>query len=266
MSIVINPISPVAFTVFGLPIRWYALAYIAAFVIGYFLFRAFARRPDSGLDMSRHELDDLFSWIILGVIIGGRLGYVLFYNLPFFLSHPLEIFAVWHGGMSFHGGLAGVVAATFLFTRSWTRGLRVLDLISVAAPIGLFFGRVANFINMEIMGRPTDSRIGVFFNGVSDTPRHASPLYEGLSEGLILFVIMLCLYKYTKLRRYPGALCGAMAMFYAVFRTVCEQFRAPDAQIGFLTDWGLTMGMLLSGVLFLCGAGLFYLAIKNSKK
>ena len=266
MSIVINPISPVAFTVAGLPIRWYALAYIAAFVVGYFLFRAFARRRDSGLNMSRHELDDLFSWIILGVIIGGRLGYVLFYNLSFFVAHPLEIFAVWHGGMSFHGGLVGVVAATFLFTRSWSRGLRVLDLISVATPIGLFFGRIANFINMEIMGRPTDSRIGVFFNGVSDVPRHASPLYEAATEGLLLFIVMLCLYRYTKLRRYPGALCGAMAMFYAVFRIICEQFRAPDAQIGFLTSWGLTMGSLLSVILFLCGVALFLTAIRRSHK
>lgn len=263
MSIVIDPISPVAFSVFGLPIRWYALAYIAAFVVGYFLFRAFARRRDSGLDMNRHELDDLFSWIILGVIIGGRLGYVLFYNLGFFIHHPLEIFAVWHGGMSFHGGLVGVVAATFLFTRSWSRGLRVLDLISVATPIGLFFGRVANFINMEIMGRPTDSSVGVFFRGVSDVPRHPSPLYEAATEGLLLFIIMLCLYRYTNLRRYPGALCGAMAMFYALFRIVCEQFRAPDVQIGFLTSWGLTMGGLLSAVLFLCGACLFYLAVKR---
>lgn len=263
MSIVINPISPVAFSVFGLPIRWYALAYIAAFVVGYFLFRAFARRPDSDLNMSRHELDDMFSWIILGVIIGGRLGYVLFYNLPFFISHPLEIFAVWHGGMSFHGGLAGVVGAAFLFARSWSRGLRVLDLISVVTPIGLFFGRIANFINMEIMGRPTDSRIGVFFRGVSDVPRHPSPLYEAATEGLLLAIIMLGLYRYTKLRKYPGALCGAMAMFYAVFRIICEQFRAPDAQIGFLTSWGLTMGGLLSGVLFLCGAGLFFAAIRR---
>lgn len=266
MAIVINPISPVAFSVFGLPIRWYALAYIAAFVIGYFLFRHFSRSRTSGLNMTRHELDDLFSWIILGVIIGGRLGYVLFYNPWFFLSHPLEIFAVWHGGMSFHGGLIGVIAATFLFTRSWTRGLRVLDLISVAAPIGLFFGRIANFINIEVMGRPTDSPIGVFFRGVSDVPRHPSPIYEALSEGVLLFIIMLCLYRYTKLRNYPGALCGAMGMLYAVFRIICEQFRSPDIQIGFLTSWGLTMGGLLSAIMFLCGAGLFFAAIRRFHK
>jgi phosphatidylglycerol:prolipoprotein diacylglycerol transferase len=256
LAIVINPISPTAFSVFGLPIRWYALAYIAAFVIGYLLFRRFAQRHNSGLDMTKHELDDLFSWVILGVIIGGRLGYVLFYNLSFFIAHPLEIIAVWHGGMSFHGGLIGVIVATFLFARKWSRGLRVLDLISVVAPIGLFFGRIANFINMELLGRPTDSRFGVFFNGVSDVPRHPSPLYEALTEGALLFVIMYCLYRFTKLRRYPGALCGIMAMCYAMFRIVCEQFRAPDAQIGFLTSWGLTMGQMLSGILFLVGGGL----------
>ena len=260
MSIVINPISPTAFSVFGWPIRWYAMAYIAAFVVGYFLFRAFARRHDSGINMNKHELDDFFSWIIIGVIIGVRLGYVLFYNLPFFIAHPLEIFAVWHGGMSFHGGLVGVIVATFLFARRWSRGLRILDLISVIAPIGLFFGRIANFINMELMGRPTDSRFGVFFNGVSDVPRHPSPLYEALTEGVLLFVIMYCLYRFTKLRTRPGALCGIMAMCYAVFRIVCEYFRAPDAQIGFLTSWGLTMGQLLSGIMFLVGGALLVAA------
>lgn len=265
MAFVINPISPTAFSVFGLPIRWYALAYIAAFVIGYLLFRAFIRRADSGLNMNRHELDDFFSWIILGVIIGGRLGYVLFYNFPFFIAHPLEIFAVWHGGMSFHGGLVGVVAATFLFARSWSRGLRILDLLSVIAPIGLFFGRIANFINMELMGRPTDSRFGVFFNGVSDVPRHPSPLYEALTEGVLLFIIMYGLYRFTKMRKYPGALCGTMAMFYAIFRIICEQFRAPDAQIGFLTSWGLTMGGLLSGIMFLIGGGLLLAAMRHRR-
>lgn len=263
MSIVINPISPVAFSVFGLPVRWYALAYIAAFISGYFILRHLLRRTEDGLKLSRIELDDLLTWVIFGVIIGGRLGYVLVYNLPFFIAHPLEIFAVWHGGMSFHGGLVGVIIATFLFARSWRRGLSMLDMIAVVAPLGLFFGRIANFINIEVMGRPTDSALGVFFNGVSDVPRHPSPLYEGLTEGLLLFIIMLCLYKFTGLRRRPGALAGAMGMLYAVFRILCEYFRAPDAQIGFLTSWGLTMGQLLSGVLFIAAAGLFALALRQ---
>lgn len=264
MAIVLNPISPVAFSVFGLPIRWYALAYVTAFVVGYILLGYFLRKDkENGVSLNHKQMEDLFTYLILGVIIGGRLGYALFYNPVFFLENPWEIVMLWHGGMSFHGGLLGVIIATFLYTKSWTRGLKILDVLAVIAPIGLFFGRIANFINMEIMGRPTDSGLGVFFNGVSDVPRHPSPLYEAATEGLLLFIIMLCLYRYTKLRRHPGALCGAMAMFYAVFRIVCEQFRAPDVQIGFLTSWGLTMGGLLSAVLFLCGAGLFYFAIRR---
>ena len=265
MTIFIDPISPVAFSVFGLPVRWYALAYIAAFIAGYLILRYLMRSKKCAIQLTKKELDDLLTWVILGVIIGGRLGYILFYNLSFFIHHPLEIFAVWHGGMSFHGGLIGVVVAAFLCGRSWTRGLRILDLISLVAPIGVFFGRMANFVNMELMGRPTDSSVGVFFNGVSDVPRHPSPIYEGLTEGLLLFVIMALLYRFTKLRRYLGALCGTMAMLYAVFRIFCEQFRMPDAQIGFLTSWGLTMGQLLSGVLFLCGAALFGTAMVHRR-
>lgn len=265
MAIVINPVSPVAFSFFGLPVRWYALAYIAGFVIGYFLLRSFLRKSENGINLSKKELDDLFTYIILGVILGGRLGYVLFYNLGFFLAHPLEIFAVWHGGMSFHGGLLGVIAATFLFAKSWARGLKILDLLAVVAPIGLFFGRIANFVNIEVMGRPTESSIGVFFNGVSDVPRHPSPLYEAATEGLLLFVIMYCLYKFTNLRKYPGALGGSMLMLYAVFRTFCEFFREPDAQIGFLTSWGLTMGQLLSGIMFLGGLFIFGFVIRKCR-
>ena len=164
MAITINPISPVAFSVFGLDVRWYALAYVAAFVIGYFMLRAFVRRPDSQISLDKRQLDDLLTAIILGVIIGGRLGYVLFYNLPFFMAHPLEIFAVWHGGMSFHGGLVGVIVAVFWFARNqikrnqikgsvYNTAFNILDILAVIAPVGLFFGRIANFINMEVMGR-----------------------------------------------------------------------------------------------------------------
>ena len=218
------------------------------------------------LALSKKELDDLLTAVILGVIIGGRLGYVLFYNLPYFLAHPIDILAVWHGGMSFDGGLVGVIVAAVIFAKKWRRALQVLDLIALVAPIGFFFGRIANFINIEIMGRPTDSSVGVFFRGVSDVPRHASPLYEATTEGILLFAIMLCLYRFTNLRKYPGALCGAMAMFYAVFRIICELFRAPDAQIGFLTSWGLTMGQLLSGILFVAGAAFFAIALRCKGK
>lgn len=264
MAIVLDPISPVAFSVFGLDIRWYALAYVAAFVVGYFVFKHLISRRDAVFSLDKKQLDDLLTAVILGVIIGGRLGYVLFYNLAFFLAHPLEIFAVWHGGMSFHGGLLGVIAAVFLFARKNNKSaLSILDIMSVVAPIGLFFGRIANFINMEVMGRPTTSPLGVVFTGDTPIPRHPSPLYEAATEGLLLFIIMFCLYRFTKLRNHPGALGGIMGMTYAVFRMICEQFRAPDAQIGFLTSWGLTMGQLLSAIMFFAGACIFAFAMRK---
>lgn len=264
MAININPISPVAFSVLGIDIRWYALAYIAAFIIGYFVFKYLMSRHNSMTHMSKKQLDDLLTAVIIGVIIGGRMGYVLFYNLDFFIAHPLEIFALWHGGMSFHGGLIGVIAAVFLFghkqkLNSWA----ILDLMAVVAPIGLFFGRIANFINMEVMGRPTDAPWGVVFNGDIPVARHPSPLYEAATEGILLFIIMLGLYQFTKLRQKTGALAGIMGMGYAVFRVVCEQFRAPDAHIGFLTDWGLTMGQLLSGIMFFAGLAIFVFALRK---
>lgn len=264
MALIIDPISPVAFSVLGMDVRWYALAYIAGFISGYFLFRHMMRRPDSAITLSNRQLDDLLTAVIVGVIIGGRLGYVVMYNLSFFLSHPLEIFAVWHGGMSFHGGLLGVMAAVFLFARRQRiNPWRILDMLSVVAPIGLFFGRIANFINMEVMGRPTSRPWGIVFRGDTPIPRHPSPLYEALTEGAMLFIIMFCLYRWTGLRRRPGALAGAMAMLYAGARIFCEQFRAPDAQIGFLTSWGLTMGQLLSGAMFFAGAAVFAISMRR---
>ena len=273
MAIVLNPINPVAFSVFGLPIRWYALAYIAGFVIGYYLFKYLTKNKDAEICLSKKQLDDFLTFIVLGVIIGGRLGYVLFYNLPFFIMHPLEIFALWHGGMSFHGGLVGVIVATFLFVwknsfadKSIVRNsFRILDVLSVVVPVGLGLGRVANFINMEVMGRATNSPLGVVFDGVPGYtyPRHASPLYEASLEGVALFVIMWLLYTKTNLKTRPGALSGLLCIFYACFRIFCEQFRQPDTQIGFLTSWGLTMGQMLSGIMFVVGVMVFYFATRK---
>lgn len=267
MAIVINPISPVAVSVFGLDIRWYALAYVAAFVIGFWMFVRMSRKSDSGIYLDKKQYDDFLTAIILGVIIGGRLGYVLFYNLAFFIAHPLEIFMVWHGGMSFHGGLLGVICANFLFAhRIKVNGWRLLDLMAVIAPVGLFFGRIANFINVEIMGRETSSPFGVVFRGITDAPRHPSPLYEAFGEGIVLFTIMFLIYKYSRAKKFPGMLSGIFAMLYAVIRIICELFRAPDAQIGFLTSWGLTMGQTLSGVMFIIGAVIFMYSVKNKHK
>lgn len=265
MAIVINPISPVAASVFGMDIRWYALAYIAGFLICFWLFLRMIRNQNSGIVLNKKQSDDFLTAIILGVVLGGRLGYVLFYNLPFFIAHPAEIFMVWHGGMSFHGGLIGVMIANFIFAhKNSLSGWKTLDLCAVLAPIGLFFGRIANFINVEVMGRPTDMPWGVIFKGYTEIPRHPSPLYEAVTEGVILFVWMWYLYKKTNLKSFPGALSGVLAMSYAVARIFCEMFRAPDVQIGFLTTWGLTMGQLLSGAMFVVGLAIFICA-KNKK-
>ena len=262
MAIVINPISPVAFSILGIDIRWYALAYIAGFIAGYILFRRLMRDTDSRVKLDARGLDDLLTAIVFGVILGGRIGYVLFYNLGFFIENPWEIFADWHGVMSFHGGLIGVIIATCVF--AWRRkisALAILDLLAVVVPIGLFFGRIANFINREVMGRPTDMPWGIVFNGDVAIPRHPSPLYEATAEGIVLFAVMYGLYRCTNLRMRPGALGGIMAMAYALLRTFCEMFRAPDVQIGFLTSWGLTMGQLLSAIMFCVGATIFTIAI-----
>ncbi|HNY25573.1 MAG TPA: prolipoprotein diacylglyceryl transferase [Alphaproteobacteria bacterium] len=278
MAITINPISPVAFSVFGLDIRWYALAYVAAFVLGFWIFRRMISDKKSVISLSQKQFDDLFTAIVLGVVIGGRLGYVLFYNLHFFLNYPLEVFAVWKGGMSFHGGLLGVLISVILFSKkiekqksdkkltwgNWFKSsFEIMDLLAVVAPIGLFFGRIANFINMEVMGRVTDKPWGIVFAGTDMAPRHPSPIYEAAMEGVLLFIIMFCLWRFTKLNKKAGLLSGIFAMLYAIFRIFAEQFRAPDVQIGFLTSWGLTMGQLLSGIMFLAGAAIFTVAFRK---
>ena len=264
MAITINPISPVAFSLAGLDVRWYALAYIAGFVIGYWLFKKMLASPKCQVHLDKKQLDDLFTAVILGVVLGGRLGYALIYNPLFFIAHPLEILAVWHGGMSFHGGLAGVMVAVWMFARkNKMRTLSIYDMLTVVTPIGFCFGRIANFINMEVMGRVTDVPWAIVFNGETMIPRHPSPIYEAFGEGVLLFALMGILYRWTGLRRYAGALTGIFGMGYAVARIVCEQFRAPDVQIGFLTSWGLTMGQLLSAIMFVSGAIIFAVALRK---
>ena len=266
--IIITQPNPIAFSLFGFGVRWYALAYVAAFVIGYWLFGRLMRRSSCGLKISNDQMDNLLTAVILGVVLGGRLGYVLFYNFSYFIMHPLDILAVWRGGMSFHGGLLGTIVAVFWFAHRYKYNVwKILDLMAVVAPIGLFFGRIANFVNMELMGRGTDVPWAVQFvdksGNVLIPPSHPSPLYEAFSEGILLFALLYCLYRYTKICRFPGALAGLMGMGYAFVRIVCEQFRTPDAHIGFLFgDW-LTMGMILSLIMFFCGLGIFVFAFRK---
>jgi phosphatidylglycerol---prolipoprotein diacylglyceryl transferase len=245
-------------------IRWYALAYIAGILLGWVYARAILRSQRAWGDeapISSVQFDDFVLWVTLGIILGGRIGYVLFYNLPHFLEHPLEIIELWKGGMSFHGGFVGCVLAVVLFARR--RKIPILslgDVTCAVAPIGLFFGRLANFINGELWGRASDVPWAIVFPGAGPEPRHPSQLYEALLEGVVLFVVLALLVRFGALKR-PGLILGAFALFYGLARSFSEFFREPDAQLGFL--WGgLTMGMLLSLPMILGGALIIWLVLR----
>ena len=245
-------------------IRWYALAYIAGILIGWVYAKAILRSPRAWggpAPITSAEFDDFVLWVTLGIILGGRVGYVLFYNLPHFLEHPLEIIELWKGGMSFHGGFLGCVLAVVLFARR--RNIPILslgDLTCAVAPIGIFLVRLANFINGELWGRPSDVPWAMLFPGGGPLPRHPSQLYEAVLEGVVLFVVLALFVRFGALKR-PGLILGAFALFYGLARSFSEFFREPDPQLGFL--WGgLTMGMLLSLPMILGGALIIWLVLR----
>ena len=246
-------------------IRWYALAYIAGILLGWAYARALVRSErlwGGKAPLSVADFDDFILWVTLGIILGGRIGYVLFYNPTHFAAHPLEILQLWNGGMSFHGGFAGCVVAVVLFARS--RGLPILslgDITCAVGPFGIFLGRIANFINGELWGRAADVPWAMVFPNGGPGPRHPSQLYEAALEGLLLLAVLALLMRAGALRR-PGIIIGAFAVVYAIARTISEFFREPDAQLGFL--WGgATMGQLLSLPLFLSGVALIVYALKH---
>jgi len=246
-------------------IRWYALAYIFGILIGWAYARLLIRSAKlwgGKAPMTVTDFDDFVLWVTFGIILGGRIGYVLFYNLPHFATHPLEIFQLWNGGMSFHGGFTGCVVAVLLF--GYKRGIPVLslgDITCAAGPIGLFLGRIANFINDELWGRSTDVPWAMTFPSGGPLPRHPSQLYEAALEGLVLLAVLALLIRAGALKR-PGLIISCFAIGYAIARTFCEFFREPDAQLGFL--WGgATMGQLLSVPLFLAGIGFITYALKQ---
>jgi len=235
-------------------IRWYALAYIAGIVLGWRYALLLART--SPYPFERRTLDDFVLWVTLGIVLGGRLGYVLFYKPGYFLVNPHEILIVWQGGMSFHGGMLGVVAAIVLFARLKRIPLFALgDLVACVVPIGLFLGRLANFVNGELFGRVTDVPWAVVFPRGGDLPRHPSQLYEAALEGLVLFVVLLLVWRFTRLRQRPGAVGGVFLAGYGLSRFVVEFAREPDAHLGFLFA-GATMGQLLSLPMVLIGLAL----------
>jgi len=253
---------PIAVSFGPFAIRWYALAYIGGIVLGWIYARAIIRNgklwggtsPISLLDM-----DDFILWVTFGIILGGRTGYVLFYNLDYFAQHPAEIIELWKGGMSFHGGFLGCVAAVLLF--GWRRKVSVLslgDITCAVGPIGLLLGRIANFINGELWGRAADVPWAMVFPTGGPIPRHPSQLYEATLEGLVLFIVLALMIRAGALRR-PGLIIGCFATLYGIARITGEFFREPDPQLGFL--WGgLTMGMVLSVPMIVAGIGFVVMA------
>jgi phosphatidylglycerol:prolipoprotein diacylglycerol transferase len=241
-------IDPVLVNLGPFPIRWYALAYVAGLVAGWAIARWLCGRDDLWRGVPHPtplSIDDLVVYIAFGIVLGGRLGYVLFYNLPYYLENPAEALSVWKGGMAFHGGLIGAVVALWVFARRHrTNPLSVADVVAAGVPVGLFCGRLANFIKPELWGRVTDVPWAMVFPGAGPEPRHPSQLYEAGLEGLLLFVLLALLIRAGGLRR-PGLVAGCFAIGYGVARIIAEFFRQPDAQLGFLFG-GATMGMLLS--------------------
>jgi len=258
-------IDPVAVAVGPFAIRWYALAYIVALVIGWRYCLMLADRSPNLV--ARRDIDDFLVWATLGVVLGGRIGFVLFYNLPYYIDHPLQILELWHGGMSFHGGALGVSLAIVLFSRNRKIAVFALsDIVIEAIPIGLFFGRIANFINDELWGRQTDVPWAVVFPNGGMVPRHPSQLYEAACEGILLFLLLL--YGERRgTRRLPGIETGIFLIGYALARTSGELFRQPDAQLGFLFfigGFGVTMGQLLSIPVLIAGALIIRWARRNA--
>ena len=252
-------IDPVLLHIGPLEIRWYGLMYLFGFILAYFIVRSELRRKQGPIPVE--NADDLVFYMILGLLLGGRVGYVLFYNLPAYASAPWEIVAVWHGGMSFHGGLIGMVLAAWLFARRHqVQVLELTDLAALAAPPGLMLGRLGNFINGELFGRVTTVPWGIVFPGGGNLPRHPSQLYESFFEGPVLFAILWVLRRKT---RRPGELLCAFLVLYGIFRFTIELFREPDPQLGFIISW-LTMGQILCLAMIVSGIGLFaYLQVRG---
>ena len=253
----INNFDPVAFEIFSLEIRWYSLAYIFGILIGWFLCKKFFIKEKNIND----NFDDFITFVIFGILIGGRLGYVLIYDIKYYLSNPFEIIMIWKGGMSFHGGVIGIILATLIFCKKRNQNVfQYLDLVSLVAPIGIFFGRLANFINSELYGNITGVPWGVKFIKVDNFYRHPSQLYEAFFEGIILFLILLFLFKKEILKK-PGIISSIFLIIYSFFRFILEFYRSPDEHLGYQM-FDLTQGQLISIIFILIGMFCF---LKSNK-
>jgi len=250
----INNFDPVAFQIMSFEIRWYSLAYIAGIIIGWLLCKKILIQKSD----INEKFDDYITYLVIGMIIGGRLGYIIFYNFSYYINNFFDIFKVWEGGMSFHGGLIGIIVASILFSKKNNQdSFLYMDLVSLVAPIGIFFGRLANFINSELYGTPTDIPWAVTFIQVDNLSRHPSQLYEAILEGIILFIILMY-FKNKDYLKKPGLISGLFLIFYSIFRFFIEFVRVPDEQLGHLI-FELSMGQIISLIFFVIGIILFYL-------
>jgi phosphatidylglycerol:prolipoprotein diacylglycerol transferase len=254
----INNFDPVAFQIMSFEIRWYSLAYIFGIIIGWVLCKKVFIKDTK----VNEKFDDYLTYSILGIIIGGRLGYILFYNFNYYLNNFFDIFKIWHGGMSFHGGLLGIIIASILFAKKNNQNPFIyMDLVSLVAPIGIFFGRLANFINSELYGTVSNVPWSVIFVKVDNLTRHPSQLYEAFLEGIILFLLLIYFRKKNYLLK-PGTISGLFLIFYSIFRFFVEFYRVPDEHIGYLA-FNLSTGQIVSVVFLIIGTIVFYLKNEN---
>lgn len=262
MAIPFPDIDPIAFSVGPLVVRWYALAYIAGFILGW-RYALYLCGLTKDVRPNALDIDDFLPWGILGVILGGRVGYVLFYQLPMYMAEPLEILKVWNGGMSFHGGASGAIIAMVIYAMvKKISFLRLADIFCCGVPIGLFFGRLANFVNGELFGRTTDVAWGVVFPHGGPMPRHPSQIYEALLEGALLFVVLYLFARNDAIRNRPGIIAGTFLIGYGVSRVIVEFFREPDVQIGYIMNI-FTMGQVLCVPMILAGAYVVWYALRR---
>ena len=247
-----NNFDPVAFELFSLSIRWYSLAYIFGLILGWIYCKKILIKDPIILKL----FEDYLSFLIIGIIVGGRIGYVIFYNLPYFISNPLEILMIWNGGMSFHGGMLGVIISSYIFSKKNNQNIFIfLDLVAITSPVGIFLGRVSNFINGELVGKLTNSNWGVLFPTYDDKLRHPSQLYEAFLEGIILFILMNFIFF---MKNYKVGTCSYMFLIiYGCFRISSEYFREPDIQIGYLFG-NVSMGMFLSAIMIIIGLIIYF--------
>ncbi len=259
----IHDLQPVLFSFGFFEIRWYSLAYIFGILIGWWLGKKIIQVRFQNMDFNFDikDFDNLITYLIISLVIGGRLGYVLFYNFGYYLSNPFHILKIWEGGMSFHGALIGIIICTCWFSvKKNIPTFFLLDIVACVAPIGIFFGRIANFINGELIGKTTNVFWGVIFPNVDNNPRHPSQLYEAFLEGIVLFIIInLVLFK----KNYKTGFCSYMFLIvYGIFRIFSEFFREPDSQLGYIFGY-VSMGMLLSLLMIFTGIILYSLSKKN---